>query len=47
MATIIVGAILVLAVGLVIRKMIKDKLSGKCHCGCDNCSSSCHSINKK
>lgn len=47
MGTIIVGAILVLAVGAAIRKMIKDKSSGKCHCGCDSCSSNCHSIKKK
>lgn len=47
MGTVIVGTILVLVVGAVIRKMIKDKASGKCHCGCDSCSSSCHPSKKK
>ncbi|WP_083461203.1 FeoB-associated Cys-rich membrane protein [Cellulosilyticum ruminicola] len=47
MGTVIVGALLVLTIGAVIRKMIKDKASGKCHCGCESCSSSCHSIKDK
>ena len=47
MGTIIVGAILVLAVGAAIYKMIKNKVDGKCHCGCDSCSSSCHLSQKK
>ncbi len=35
-ATIVVSAILLLIVGLIIAKMVKDKKAGKssCHCGC-------------
>lgn len=36
--TILVLAILVLFVVLVVRKLVKDKKSGVCSCGCD-CSS--------
>ena len=42
--TIAVLAVLVFAVGAVIRKLIKDKKAGKssCSCGCENCpGSSC------
>ena len=41
--TIVVLAVLILAVGAVIRKMIKDKKAGKnsCSCGCEGCGTSC------
>ena len=35
MGTIIVAIILACVVGLIIRKMIKDRKNGKSHCGCD------------
>lgn len=46
--TIIVLAFIVLCVVLIIRKMIKDKKSGKCSCGCD-CSTcgGCSLANKE
>ena len=34
LSTIIITAVLVLVVGLVIRKLIKDKKRGKSSCGC-------------
>ncbi len=44
MATAIVGGVLVIIVGLIVAKMVKDKKSGKssCSCGgdcghCDGC----------
>ncbi|MDD2970810.1 MAG: FeoB-associated Cys-rich membrane protein [Lachnospiraceae bacterium] len=40
MGTIIVGAALLVIVGLIVRKMIKDKKAGKSSCGC-NCAE-CH-----
>jgi len=41
--TIIVGVVLLGIVGLVIRKLIKDKKNGKaCGCDCGNCSGGCH-----
>ena len=42
MANFIVGAVLVLIVGLIIRKMIKDKKNHKSGCdgNCSNCG--CH-----
>ena len=45
MATVIVGGILVIAVGLIIGYMIRRKKKGKtigCSCGCDHCSGGCH-----
>lgn len=43
MGTIVVGAILVIVVGLIIRKMYKDKKNGKGSCGgnCGKCGG-CH-----
>lgn len=43
MGTIITGAVLVLAVVLIIRRMIQDKKSGKSLCGgdCGNCGNHC------
>lgn len=43
MATWIVGGVLALLVGAVIRKMIRDRRSGKSACGgdCSRCSG-CH-----
>ncbi len=35
MGTVVTAAALACIVGLVVRKMIKDKKSGKSHCGCD------------
>ncbi len=34
MATIIISAILVMAVGFVVVGMVRDKKKGKCSCGC-------------
>jgi len=46
MATWIVGGVLLLIVGAVIVKMIKDKKAGKggcsCGCNCGACSGNCH-----
>lgn len=45
MGTIIVGAILLLVVGLVIRSMVRDKKNGKSlQCGgdCSHCGGRCH-----
>ena len=44
MGTFIVGAALVVIVGLIIRKMIKDKKNGNSHCdgNCGNCGGGCH-----
>ncbi|MFQ7230407.1 MAG: FeoB-associated Cys-rich membrane protein [Blautia wexlerae] len=43
MGTLIVGAILVLIVGLIIKGIVRDKKSGKSSCGgdCSNCKG-CH-----
>ncbi len=45
MGTFIVGSILLFLVGIVVRKMIRDKKNGKSHCGCDcnQCGGHCHS----
>ncbi len=43
--TFIVGAILVVIVGIIIAKMIKDKKNGKslqCGCDCSKCGGHCH-----
>lgn len=45
MGTIIVGAVVALALGLAVRSMIRDKKNGKSlHCGgdCKNCGGHCH-----
>ena len=45
MGTWLVGSILVVIIGMVIRKMIRDKKNGKsCGCGtdCKGCSGNCH-----
>ncbi len=46
MANVIVSGILLLIVGAIVVKMIKDKKAGKggCSCGCDCscCSGGCH-----
>lgn len=51
LATIIVGMLIFLVVGLIIRKMVRDKRAGKsgCGCGCGSCPSSsmCHSQKKE
>ncbi|URW85352.1 FeoB-associated Cys-rich membrane protein [Blautia wexlerae] len=43
MGTLIVGAILILIVGLIIKGIVRDKKSGKSSCGgdCDHCKG-CH-----
>jgi len=43
MVTWIIGGVLLLIVGAVIAKMIKDKKAGKGGCGCDcaSCSGNC------
>lgn len=44
MGTIVIAAVLICIVGLVIRKMISDKKSGKslqCGCDCKNCAGGC------
>ncbi|MBR2900675.1 MAG: FeoB-associated Cys-rich membrane protein [Clostridia bacterium] len=42
LSTILVSALIVFAVVLIIRKMIKDKRSGRsalgCGCGCEGCA---------
>ena len=42
MGTYIVGGILLIVVALIVRKLIKDKKSGK-HCQCDGNCGSCGS----
>ena len=44
MATFIVSGVLLLIVGAIIRKMVKDKKAGKGCCGgdCGHCSGGCH-----
>ena len=41
MGTIAVGAVVLLAVGLAVRSIYRDK-SGKCCGGCSGCSGACH-----
>ena len=41
LATILVCAVLLLIVGLVLRKLIMDKKQGRSSCGCDNAYGSC------
>ncbi len=46
MATFLVGAGLAAVIALVVRRMIRDKKSGKslqCGCSCKNCSGHCGS----
>lgn len=47
MGTVLVGAVLVIIVACIIRKMIKDRKNGKSHCGCDcnSCGGHCHDKN--
>lgn len=47
--TIIVLLVLVLIVALIIRKLVKDKKSGKSACGCDcsTCGGACHCCENK
>lgn len=51
LATIIVSLILIIAVALVIRKMVRDKRQGKssCGCGCSGCAlkGQCHPTSNK
>ena len=46
LGTILLSAVLIVIVVLVIRKQIRDRLSGRtsCGCGCENCASRglCH-----
>lgn len=45
MGTVIVAAILILAVGCIVKSMIKDKKSGKslqCGADCKHCGGHCH-----
>lgn len=50
MATVIIGILVALAVGFVIRKIYKDKKAGKsaCGCKCQGCPNSgiCHGTKK-
>lgn len=48
--SILVGSIMLLGIFVIVKRMIKDKKSGKsCSCGCENCalSSQCHGKDKK
>lgn len=45
MATFLVGAGLLALVGMIIRRMIRDKKNGKslqCGCDCSKCNGHCH-----
>ena len=46
LGTILLSAVLIVIVALIIRKQIRDRLSGRtsCGCGCENCASRglCH-----
>lgn len=44
MATWIVGGVLLIIVGAIVYKMIKDKKANKTSCGCDcsKCAGGCH-----
>lgn len=46
LGTIVVGLVLLIIVGLVVFKLVRDKKKGKstCGCGCSNCAmkGSCH-----
>ncbi len=44
MGTFIVGLILLVIVGAIVLKMVKDKKNGKsiqCGCGCSHCNGKC------
>lgn len=45
-ATILVAALLLAAVALIVRKLVRDRRQGKssCGCGCEHCASAglCH-----
>lgn len=51
MGTFITGALLIIAVILVVRKLIKDRKEGKntCSCGCSGCAfkDTCHKKEKE
>ena len=49
MGTALVGLVLLLIVGSVIRKMVNDHKSGKSSCGCNcaGCSGCCSTNSKK
>ena len=46
LGTIVVGLVLLIIVGLIVFKLVRDKKKGKsnCGCGCSNCAmkGSCH-----
>ena len=46
MATWIIGGVLIVIIGAVVRKMISDKRKGKhscsCGCGCEGCHGACN-----
>lgn len=42
-ATIIIGIVIAVYVGIVIHKKVKDMKNGKfCSCGCNDCASNCN-----
>ena len=49
MATWVILIVLVLAVSLIVRKLIRDrKIGGGCGCGCSDCGGHCaEHLNKK
>lgn len=46
LATIIIGAVLLLVIIFAVISIIKDKKNGKCLGGCSGCDSKCHKCNK-
>lgn len=42
MGTWIVGLALLAVVGLIVRKMVRDRKAGKCAGGCAGCDGGCH-----
>jgi len=48
MTTWIVGGVVLLIVGAIVWKMIRDKKANKgtCGCGCAGCSKACHDEHK-
>ena len=43
LANLVIAALLVLAVGLAVRSVIRNRKAGKCSCGCDcaSCGAGC------